>query len=128
MDALHALHLRFDGPIPEDLRRAALAEVHAAPKPRVRFRVKAYTAAGQIDRMAEAMRFAARRGDGHCYRDALHEAGFSEAEIARYAADARALAARRAEAAGESRLTPDIPVTLLLSASRILRSAQREGG
>src|SRR5579871_5330383 len=112
MDALHALHLRFDGPIPAELRRAAMAETHDTPKPRVRIRVKSYTAEGQIDRMAEAMRVAARRR-GRCFREDLHEAGFSEREIALFAADARALAARRTMGTAEAQSTPEIPVTAL---------------
>lgn len=120
MDPLQLLHLRYDGPIPEELRRAAMAACLDLPREPITVRVKSYTPAGQIDRMAETMRLAARRR-GRAYREDLHEAGFSEREIDRYAADARALAARRAIETGEDRATPDIPVAALLAAARILQ-------
>jgi hypothetical protein len=119
MSALRDLELRYDGPIPAELRCAAMAEdfaVARADRPRVRFRVKALKPAGVIQRMAEVMRAAALKR-GRCYRQDLAEAGFSTSQIDAYAEDARALAARQAEAAGERREV-EIPIGALLRAAR----------
>lgn len=119
--ALRELELRYDGPIPAELRRAAMAADFAAslaaPRiARVRLRVKAWKPEGAIARMAEVIRDRLR-GGGRCYRSDLAAAGFSRLEIDLYAEDARAFAARRAEAAGEALEPRWIPVTELLAAA-----------
>lgn len=123
MSALNDLHQFYDGPIPVRARSAAIEAdwfaTMAVPRSPVLVRVKSYKPAGIIDRMAETMRRVARLR-GLCHRQDLAEAGFSTAEIDSHGENARALASRRAEASAEHRTTPDIPVTEILAARRIL--------
>jgi hypothetical protein len=118
MSHLQLLELSTDGPISSAAWSAAIASDQAATVhiARVRCRVKALKPAGIVWRMAEVMRRAAVKR-GRCYRQDLAEAGFSTAEINAHAEDARALAARQAEAMGERREV-EIPVAELLQRTK----------
>lgn len=120
MTNLELLHLRFDGPIPRELvieaAAADIAASQAKPKGPVKLRVKAWTAAGIVDRMAEVMRAVARSGFP-CLRGHLAQAGFSTDEIDRHGENARALAARRVAEDPSFPQPVDISVTGLLAAA-----------
>lgn len=124
MSALDHVQRFYDGPIPPSVRSAAIAaDFHASlesPRSPVRLRVKSYTAAGIVDRMADEMRRVSARGRP-CYRADLAQAGFSASEMDRHGENARALAARRVEASGEQKPV-EFPVIHLLTAMQQLRS------